>query len=288
MAVSPALGPARTVDLTGARVEYHDLGAGRPVVFVHGLLVNADLWREVAPEIAGAGHRCLVPTLPLGAHTIPTPDADLTPTGLADLLAEFLERLDLRDVTLVANDTGGALTQILLTRAPERIGRVVLAAVDSYETFPPQPFATLGRLAQLPGMARVITETLRVRALHRLPLVFGLITKYPVAREVTDSYLLPSRRSAAIRADLRRFLATLDNGYTLAAAEHFDRVRVPVHLVWASEDRLFPVAHAERLARDLPVVGTTFVADSYTLIPEDQPGLLTAAILEFTRLHATP
>ncbi|MBH0777242.1 alpha/beta fold hydrolase [Nocardia bovistercoris] len=288
MAISPSLGTAREIELPGGRIEYHEIGTGTPVVFIHGLLVNADLWRDVVPGIAAAGHRCVVPTLPLGSHSIPVPNADLTPTGVADLIADFLERLDLTDVTLVANDTGGAITQVLLTRRPERIGRVVLASVDCYDKFLPQPFSTLARVAQLPGAVRAITETLRIRALHRLPLAFGLVTKYPLRADITGSYLLPSRRSAAIRADLRRFLDTARSEYTLDAARRFDTVGIPVRLVWAREDRVFPVAYAERLARELPNATLTLVDDSYTLLPEDQPELLTRQILEFTRLHATP
>lgn len=288
MAISTSLGTAHEIDLPGGRIEYHETGSGAPIVFVHGLLVNADIWREVVPEIAAAGHRCLMPTLPLGAHSIPVPRADLTPSGIADLLADFLERLDLTDVTVVANDTGGAITQVLLTRRPERVGRVVLVAVDSYEGFLPQPFAALARAAQIPGFLRVVTETMRIRALHRLPLAFGLVTKYPVAPEITDSYLLPSRHSAAIRADLRRFLKTARRDYTLEAARHFHTVRVPVRLVWAREDRLFPAHYAERLVRDLPNATLTFLDDTYTLVPEDQPELLGRRILEFTALHATP
>ncbi|MRH86877.1 alpha/beta fold hydrolase [Nocardia sp. SYP-A9097] len=288
MATSTSLGRTHEVDLPGGRIRYHDTGEGPPVVFIHGLLVNADLWRKVVPRIAAAGYRCLAPDLPLGSHEIPVPAADLTPPGLADLIAAFLERLDLRDVTLVANDTGGAITQVLLTRDRSRIGRVVLASVDSYEGFLPQPFTPLTWLARIPGSVRPLVESMRIRALHRLPIAFGLVTKRPVPPEIADSYLLPSRRSGAIRKDLRRVLKTLHRRYTLEAAKHFGAVDIPVLLAWAREDRLFPVSFAERLARDLPDATLTLIDDSYTFLPEDQPELLSTAILEFTRLHATP
>lgn len=288
MGTSQALGPAREIDLPAGRIRYHDTGSGSPVVFVHGLLVNADLWRAVVPAVAAAGHRCLAADWPLGAHSIPVPGADLTPTGVADLIADFLDRLDLTDVTVVANDTGGAITQVLLTRRPERIGRVVLASVDSYENFPPRVFGTLPLLARLPGSMRPVTELLRVRALHRLPIAFGWVTKRPMPAEIADSYLLPSRRSGAIRKDLRRFLKTMHRRYTLDAASRFGGVRVPVLLTWAREDKLFPASDAERLARELPGATLTWIDDSYTLVPEDRPELLTQRILEFTRLHATP
>src|SRR4051812_26392163 len=111
---SEALGEEHRVSLPQGELRYFEHGAGRPVVFVHGVLTNAELWRAVVPGVAEAGFRCLAPDWPLGAHELPMrPDADLSPPGQAELIAAFLEALDLRDVILVANDTGGALSQIL-------------------------------------------------------------------------------------------------------------------------------------------------------------------------------
>ncbi|WP_328390878.1 alpha/beta fold hydrolase [Nocardia sp. NBC_00416] len=288
MSNSNELGRSEVAELTGATIRYRDTGSGPPVVFVHGLLVNADLWRHVVPAVAAAGYRCLAPDWPLGSHSIPVPDADLTPTGVADLIAEFLEHLGLTDVTIVANDTGGAITQVLLARNPQRIGRVVLAAADSYESFLPQPFTLLPQFARFRGSARLMTELLRYRVIQRLPIALGWLSKRPVPAATVDSYLRPSRDSAAIRADLRRFLLHAHRRYTLDAATRFASVTVPVLAVWAREDKLFPVSFAERLVRDLPDAALELIDDSYTLIPEDQPELLTQRILEFTRLHATP
>ncbi|WP_280414150.1 alpha/beta fold hydrolase [Nocardia carnea] len=282
------LGRTDIAHLPTAAIRYSDTGSGPPIVFVHGFLVNSGLWRHIVPPVAAAGYRCLVPDWPLGAHSIPVPDADLTPLGVAGLIADFLEYLDLSDVTIVANDTGGAITQVLLTHRPERIGRVVLAAVDSYESFLPQPFTLLPQLARIPGSARLMTELLRFRFLQRLPIALGWLSKRPLPPATVDSYLRPSRDSAAIRADLRRFLRHARRRYTLDAATRFDSVTVPILVVWAREDRLFPVSYAERLVRDLPDATLDLIGDSYTLIPEDQPELLAGRILEFTRLHATP
>lgn len=285
MGISPSLGPVHDIDLPAGRIRYHETGDGPPVVFVHGLLVNADLWRKVVPAVAAAGHRCLTPDWPLGSHTIPMPGADLTPTGVAAVIASFLDRLDLTDVTIVANDTGGAITQILMTRHPERIGRVVLASVDCYDKFLPQPFTLLATLAHLPGSIRAATELLRIRALHRLPIAFGWVAKHPVAADIVDSYLLPSRTSKAVRADVRRFLKSATSRHTLEAASRFPSVRFPVLLVWAREDKLFPVPLAERMARELPNATLRLVDDAYTFLPEDQPEALTGHILAFLREH---
>ena len=161
MATSDSLGTAKSVRLSRATIDYRERGEGPPVVFVHGLLVNADLWRNVVPAVAEAGNRCIAPDWPLGSHTTPVPGADLTPPGVADMIAEFLDTLDLTDVTVVANDTGGALTQLLMTRHPERIGRVVLTPSDCFEYFFPPAFAPLPVLARLPGSIWMLTQLLR-------------------------------------------------------------------------------------------------------------------------------
>jgi len=301
MTFAPALGPAHDIALTtpppgargagphtprGGTVRYHDRGSGPPIVFVHGLLVNSGLWRQVVPGLVDAGFRCLTPDWPLGSHSLPMPDADLTPTGVADLVASFLERLDLNDVTLVGNDTGGAITQLVMTRHPERIGRVVLTPSDCYENFLPPLFRPLSVVAKLPGSMRPITAALRIRALHRLPFTFGWVSKRPMPADVVDSYLAPSRGSGAIRADLRRFLSGIHRRYTLEAARGFGAFDKPVLLAWAEEDRVFPMRYAERLAADLPNATLQTIPDSYVFVPEDRPELLTEMIVAFTRRHA--
>src|SRR4051812_49042765 len=122
MAISGELGERRTVEVPAGTLEYRERGGGPPVVFAHGAAVNGDLWRKVAPALAG-DHRCIVPDLPLGGHSLPLRgEPDLSLFGLADILASFLDALDLSDVTLVANDTGGAISQAVVARRPERLG----------------------------------------------------------------------------------------------------------------------------------------------------------------------
>jgi pimeloyl-ACP methyl ester carboxylesterase len=283
MARSTALGDAHEITLPSATVRFRDCGEGPPIVFVHGLLVNADLWRHITPALSAAGFRCFAPDWPLGSHEVPVPRADLSPPGVANLVGDFLDGLDLHNVILVANDTGGAITQLLMVQRPQRIGRVVLTPSDSFERFFPPPFTFLPRVARMPGAVWLLVQSLRVRALHRLPIAFGWVSKRPIEAEVVDSYLEPSRRSAAIRHDLARFLVGVHNRHTLAAARELPGFTKPVLLAWATEDRLFPMASARRLATTLPNATLAQVEDSYTFIPEDQPAQLTRLIVEFSR-----
>lgn len=283
MARSGSLGVSRTVALRQGVIGYREVGTGLPVVFVHGLLVNADLWRNVVPALAAAGHRCLSPDWPLGSHEIAMPpDADLSPVGLADLIGDFLEALELTDVTLVGNDTGGALVQVLMARRPERIGRVVLASCDALERFFPPLFRFLPLGARLPGSAWLLAQLLRSRLVRRLPVGYGWLSRRPVPAAVMDSYLRPARQDAGVRRDLRRFLTGVHHRHTLAAARTFGSFSRPVLLAWAENDRLFPMSLARRLVDLLPDARLVTVGDSATFIPEDQPSVLADLIVDFT------
>jgi pimeloyl-ACP methyl ester carboxylesterase len=282
VARSDLLGESRSVELSHGRLAYTERGAGPPVVLVHGVLVNADLWRNVVPIVADAGYRCLAPDWPLGSHEHPVrAGADLTPPGLAGLIADFLDALDLADVTLVANDTGGALVQVLMARRPERVGRVVLTSCDALERFFPPLFRFLSAGARLPGSTWLLAQALRPRALHRLPVTYGWLAKRPIPAAVMDSYLQPSRRDPAVRRDLRRVLRGVHRRHTLAAADTFPGFTRPVLLAWAADDRLFPLPLARRLAEALPDARVEPVPDSFTFIPEDQPAALADLIVRF-------
>ncbi|WP_410784860.1 alpha/beta fold hydrolase [Kribbella sp. C-35] len=277
-----ALGVRKTVDLPRGRVAYVDRGSGPPVVFVHGLLVNADLWRKVVPDVAGAGFRCLAADWPLGAHRLPMPDGtDLTPSGVAELIAEFIEALDLADVTVVANDTGGALTQILMAGHPERIGRVVLTPCDAFEDFFPAPFDQMPKLARLPGAIWLASRLLQLPFVRRQPNTYGWLAKRGIPAEILDSYLRPIRDNAEIRRDARRFISGVDNSYTLAASTALADFGKPVLLVRAADDRIFQPVLFDRLAAILPNAELVSVADSWTFIPEDQPSELAQLIVDF-------
>ncbi|MFG1646296.1 alpha/beta fold hydrolase [Amycolatopsis sp. NPDC049252] len=287
MTRSESLGQEHRVRLPAGEVRYFERGTGAPVVFVHGVLTNAELWRKVVPDVAAAGFRCVAPDLPLGSHDLPMrADADLSPAGAADVIADFLDALDLRDVTLVANDTGGALTQILLSRRPERVGRVVLTPSDCFEYFFPPIFKPLPAIARIPGSMAVLGQLLRFRALYPLPVLFGWVVKRPLPDDVAQAYLAPLRKSAGVRRDLRKLLRDVHPRHTLAAAEALRTFDRPVLLAWAAEDKLFPIGLAHRLAALLPDAKLVEIADSYTFVSEDQPAVLARHVVEFAGVMA--
>ena len=280
---SPALGQRCTLDLPGGRLDVYEAGQGPPIVFVHGLLVNANLWRK-AIEPLSVDFRCIAFDMPLGSHLAGMPaDADLSPTGLADLIADTIAALGLEDVTLVGNDTGGALCQMAVTSDSERIGRLVLTSCDFRDNFPPKAFVPLKTAVKAPGAVQAILGSLRPRAPRRLPVAFGWLTKRPIDPDAEDSYIFPSLVHAGIRADLRAALPQIDTSYTNAAADKLSGFHKPALIAWATEDKFFPPSHAEELARLLPDSRLEWIDDTYTFSPEDQPHRLAELIAGFVR-----
>jgi pimeloyl-ACP methyl ester carboxylesterase len=269
-----------TVELPQGTVRYRDEGEGRPFVFVHGILVNGLLWRRVVPRLDGV--RRIVPDWPLGSHEVPLrPSADLTPPGLARLIAGFVDALGLDDVVLVANDTGGAISQIVAANHPERLGGLVLTSCDAFENFLPPMFRGLQVAARVPGALTAFVAPLRLRPARGLPIAFGWLRKRPIEREVSDAYVEPFFRHAGVRRDLRKVLRGISTRHTLDAAAKLPSFDRPALVAWSADDRFFPVDHGRRLADLLPRGRFEEIRDSYTFSPEDQPERLAQLLREF-------
>jgi pimeloyl-ACP methyl ester carboxylesterase len=277
----------REVSLSQGTIRYRDEGEGPTLVFIHGILVNGALWNAVIPQLSGR-FRCVVPDLPLGAHSIPVRrDADLSPRGVAQLVADFLEALDLRDVTLVGNDTGGAICQLTIARHPQRIARLVLTNCDAYEAFfPPllRPFQWGARLLGV-RFADLLVWMFRSRWAQRA-LMRTVAHHRPDGAEL-DGYFIPPARNRGVRRDLARFLRAVSNRYTLEAARTFPNFRRPVMIVWGEDDLFFSARNARRLQRAFPDAALEFLPRARAFVPVDQPEALARRIAEFVHASAT-
>ena len=272
------------IELSAGSIGYEDTGGEGPVIVLcHGLLMTASLWDEVVNEL-GPSFRCVRPTLPLGAHRRPMhPDADLSLRGQVRLLGEFLERLELEEVTLVFNDWCGA--QLLVAEGSDgRVGRLVLASCETDDNYPPGlPGRVAALAARLPGGLAAALKPLRIRALRRLPMTFGLMSKRPVPDELFDQWLEPALSQAAIRRDLRKYAGDTRQGrrQLVKANSRLAGFTKPVLVVWAAEDKVMPVTAGRRLAASFPDSRFVEIPDSRTLIPVDQPRALAGAIASF-------
>jgi pimeloyl-ACP methyl ester carboxylesterase len=270
------------ITLPQGTIHYRDAGDGPTLVFIHGALVDGTLWDPVVERLAGRA-RCIVPDLPLGSHRTPlNPDADLTPTGLAQLIADFLAALELEDVTLVGNDTGGGLCQFIAVRHPERVGGLVLTNCDAFENFPPKAFRALVLTARA-HLLTAFLQSVRLRPVRRLPIAYGWLSKRPVPDDVLDGWVRPFLGDAGVRRDARRFLAALDPALLLDNAARLGEFDRPVLIAWAPEDRFFPVAHAHRLAALFPDARVVEIPDARTFVGWDQPDRLAELIASAVR-----
>ncbi len=259
-------------------IHYLDSGAGPPIVFVHGLFVTGTMWRKVIDPLSQR-FRCIAPDLPLGAHkTAMNVGADLSPRTVARLIREMIESLDLEDVTMVATDTGGAITQLLLADGCDRIGRVVLTPCDSFDNFLPMSIRVFQYWARVPGTDFVLLPfklKLAQRALGKS------LAKHSIPDEVLGEWVRPLLQDKAVRRDVRAFLSRIDYHDTLAAAETLRGFDKPVLLLWPRKVPFFPFAHAQRWVQLLPDAKLIEVPDSYTFVSEDQPELMTQEIEAF-------
>ena len=252
-------------------------------MFLHGLLVNGDLWRNVVPALAGE-FRCITPDLPLGSHELPMkPDADLSPPAVAGLIADFLATLDLDGVTLVANDTGGALTQILLTTRPERVARVVLTNCDAFEIFPPRMFGYLKLLARIPGGLGLMAKSMRLPGSAAMPFAYGWLAHRLPSRDVLAGWAGPLMTTPEIRRDLSKLVRAISPNQTLDAAARFGKVSQPVMLAWGDADKFFSEDVGKRLAASFPNSRFEPMPGARTFVPEDQPERLAELVRDFAR-----
>jgi pimeloyl-ACP methyl ester carboxylesterase len=269
----------REIDLPAGRIRYREAGQGKPVVFVHGYLVDGRLWDGVVDSLSGRC-RCIAPDWPIGAQQVAmNPDADLSPYGIAAIISSFLDALDLDDVTIVGNDSGGAMSQVLVTRHPERIGRLVLTNCDTHENFPPGMFKTMPPLAKLPGGMALIAAPFRIGAVARA--AFKPFAKTPIPAELIASWMEPGLHNPAVKRDVKKVTTGMNKRYTLEAAEKLRSSELPVLLTWAPGDRLFPIKYAERLAADTPNATIVQIPGAATFVPLDQPQRLADEIASF-------
>jgi len=269
----------REIELPAGTIRYREAGEGRPVVFVHGFLVDGRLWDGVVDALSDRC-RCLAPDWPLAAQQIPMkPDADLTPYGIAAIIDSFLAALDLEDVTIVGNNSGGAMSQVLVTRHPERIGRLVLTNCDTHDNFPPGIFKALPGLAKMPGAMAAMLAPVRIGAVVRA--AYKPFARTPIPAELAASWAAPALHNPGVRHDAKKFTTGMNRRYTEEAAEKLRGSDLPLLLAWAPGDKFFPLKYAERLRDEVPNARLVEIENAKTFVPLDQPTQLADLISEF-------
>lgn len=275
------------IDTALGPLAWRTSGHGPAVVFFAGVLANHELWRDVITLLEDR-HRCIALDLPLGAHPWPMlPGADLSADSLAWLMLDCLDLLDLRDVTLVANDTAGGLALLALAGghpALRRVGRLVLTNCPSYQKFSPPPGyvapSWYGYLLGRAGRRRRAQRRARSSA-HRA-LEIATAAK-EVDDETVESFYGPLQRDRRIADDFVTVMAGLRPELLVDAAAAIPRFAKPVLLVWGDSCDRYGVPDARRLVSEFPDAAVTFVPGAKTWVPLDAPAAVAEAIAGFVR-----
>jgi pimeloyl-ACP methyl ester carboxylesterase len=269
-----------TVELDQLTLHYTDTGpdTGRPVVFVHGYAMGGSLWDELATRLAARGLRCLAPTWPLGAHPSPLrPGADPTLPGVAATVAAFLDALDLTDVVLVGNDTGGLVSQLVAVHHGERLGALVLTSCDAFEHFPPAIIKPFILAARTRPTWRAAVRPLALRAVRKR--AYGDLAHRDV-EPLAARWVRPALDDPRVAEDLRRLTASAHQETSTAVAARLGEVTVPVLVAWSADDAFFPRGDAHRLVAAMPQAQLRVLEGARTFSMIDQPDALADAVAD--------
>jgi pimeloyl-ACP methyl ester carboxylesterase len=267
------LGEHKEVETSHGRIVYHEAGTGKPLVLVHGFLANANIWRKLIPLLE-RNFRCFAVDWPFGSHYLPVrADAELSPPGISALIAGFIEKLELEDIVLMGNDSGGAYSQMVAATGNDRISSLVLNSCETPEDrWPPKGFGHLKGSAQITGGLNFMVQSLRLKPSWRSPIAYGLLAKRPIPDQVMWSFLDPFFQSSEIRRDARKVIRSVGPQYHRSAAETLiSEWERPVVFAWGGEERVFPLTHARNYGSALAGSQLRVVRDSYTYVAEDDP-----------------
>ncbi len=274
------------VALSAGTIEYERSGPvdGRPVVFIHGYAMGSSLWGPLTQRLAARGYSCIAPTWPLGAHTEPMrEDVELTMEGVAALVGELLEALELEDVVLVGNDTGGAIAQVAATSTEARLGALVLTSCDAFERFPPpvlKPFIAASKFA--PAFYALL-QPVRTRFGRR---GFAALAHTDIDHLVTE-WVKPALGDSRIRGDLRRLTSSLNQQTTVRAGARLARFTKPALIAWSADDEFFPLEDGRRLASSLPNSRLEVIERAKTFSMIDRPDALEELIADVAEAGTT-
>lgn len=273
-----------SVQLSAGPIDFEDTGGDGPVlVLLHGVPMDGRLWRRVMPHLGG--FRVIRPTLPLGGHRQPMrPDADLSQQGVASILGDFLDALDLHDVTLVLNDWGGGQFLINADRT-DRIARLALVACEAFDNYPPKAARPMALLSKVPPLFTAALQLFRMEAFRQASSGYGGMSvdkDYHLYDDLVHGWFAPALTDKAIRRDFMKFAGGAPGrDELLELADGQRKFTKPVLVVWADQDTMMPAEHGPRLAELYPDARLEIVKDSSTLVPIDQPELIARLLRQF-------
>ncbi|TMM53613.1 alpha/beta hydrolase [Maribacter algarum] len=274
----------KIAEIDGNQIEYEDFGKGNHMLFIHGAFASGKTWRKVIPELSKHFH-CIVPEWPFGGHKIPISSRlDFSPVGIADLISKFLRTLDLRNVIIVANDTGGAYAQVFTAKYGERVTHLILSNCEGFEVFPPKKFKSLKSLVKIPGYLWVLSKVFSYKPSLKWDMTFGLLSHTLKKEEIFDLYVKYFVASKRIRRDFKKLAIEWHPKYTAKASKELTEFDKPTLILWGMDDlELFPIELGKRLHSIFSNSTFVEISNSKTYVQEDNPQIFIASIKEFVK-----
>src|SRR5262245_25537837 len=243
----------RSIETASGRISYIEQGTGPVALFVHGVLLNGHLWRHQLAELSDV-RRCIAVDLLAHGDTEITPDQDVSVTANARMLKEFLDALNIDQVDLVGNDSGGGIAQIFSALYPERVRSLTLTDCDTHDNWPPEAFKPFLAMAANGGLRGTLEAMLADKSIYRSPQALGPAYEHPkkLSDDSIEKYLRPLVKTEQRTRDLQRFLAAFDNQHTLAIEAQLRKLKTPTLIVWGTDDVYFDVKWSNWLADNIP------------------------------------
>ena len=243
----------RNVQTASGRISYTEQGTGPVALFVHGVLLNGHLWRHQLAQLSDF-RRCIAVDLLAHGDTEIAPDQDVSVTANALMLESFLDALNIGQVDLVGNDSGGGIAQIFAALHPERLRSLTLTDCDAHDNWPPEAFKPFLAMAAAGGLRGALEGMLADKSVYRSPQALGPAYEHPerLTDESIETYLRPLVRTEQRTRDFQRFLAAFDNVQTVRLESRLRTLQVPTLIVWGTDDIYFPVKWSRWLADTIP------------------------------------
>jgi pimeloyl-ACP methyl ester carboxylesterase len=243
----------RSVQAASGRISYTEQGTGPVALFVHGVLLNGHLWRHQLAQLSDI-RRCIAVDLLAHGDTEIAPDQDVSVTANALMLKSFLDALNIGQVDLVGNDSGGGIAQIFAALHPERLRSLTLTDCDTHDNWPPEAFKPFLAMAAAGGLRGALEGMLADKSVYRSPQALGPAYEHPerLSDESIETYLRPLVRTEQRTRDFQRFLAAFDNVQTVRLESRLRTLQVPTLIVWGTDDIYFPVKWSRWLADTIP------------------------------------
>ena len=270
------------IEIEGNTIEYQEFGKGKPMVFIHGAFSSGNTWRKVIPQLSKNYH-CIVPEWPFGGHKIPiTQKMDFTPNGIADLIANFLTKLGLKEAIIVSNDTGGAYAQVFASRYKELVSHLILSNCEGFDIFPPKKFQSLSTMVKVPGYMWLMAKLFTYKPSLKWDMTFGLLSHSLQKEELYELYVKPFAQNKLIRDDFKKMAIQWSPAYTQKAATELKKFDNPVLIAWGTDDvELFPMELGKKLSTIFSDVTFVEINNSKTYVQEDNPNKLVESIHDF-------